>query len=116
MSPTIVYDAAGRPIFVVGAAGGKRIIMQVVKTLIAHLDWGLSADQAIGAANIFFAGDALTIEAGTPIAAKSADLARFGQMVLVNDGMPAKANAAEWTSAGWRGAADPRSEGVALSE
>jgi gamma-glutamyltranspeptidase / glutathione hydrolase len=116
MSPTIVYDVAGRPIFVVGAAGGKRIIMQVVKTLIAHLDWGLSADQAIGAANIFFAGDALTIEAGTPIAAKSADLARLGQMVLVNDGMPAKANAAEWTSAGWRGAADPRSEGVALSE
>jgi gamma-glutamyltranspeptidase / glutathione hydrolase len=116
MSPTIVYDASGKPIFAVGAAGGKRIIMQVAKTLIAHLDWDLPADQAIAQPNIFFAGEAITIEAGSSIAAKSADLARFGRTVMVTDGMPAKANAAQWTPQGWRGAADPRSEGVALSE
>lgn len=116
MSPTIVYDQTGKPIFAVGAAGGKRIIMQVAKTLIAHLDWGLPAEQAIAQPNIYFAGEAITIEAGSTIAEKSADLARFGRTVLVTDGMPAKANAAQWTPQGWRGAADPRSEGVALSE
>ncbi|MGJ3628185.1 gamma-glutamyltransferase [Sphingomonas sp. MMS24-JH45] len=43
MAPTIVYDRAGSPVFAIGAAGGKTIIMQVTKALIAHFDWGLSA-------------------------------------------------------------------------
>jgi gamma-glutamyltranspeptidase / glutathione hydrolase len=116
MSPTIVYDATGKPIFAVGAAGGKRIIMQVAKILIAHLDWGLPVDQAIAAPNIFFAGEAISIEAGSVIGGKSAEMSKYGRMVLVTDLMPAKANAAEWTPGGWRGAADPRSEGVALEE
>ncbi len=116
MSPTIVYDATGRPIFAVGAAGGKRIIMQVAKILIAHLDWGLPVDQAIAAPNIFFAGEAISIESGTVIGGKSAEMSKYGRMVLVTDLMPSKANAAEWTTSGWRGAADPRSEGAALEE
>jgi gamma-glutamyltranspeptidase / glutathione hydrolase len=116
MSPTIVYDASGKPIFAVGAAGGKRIIMQVAKILIAHLDWGLPVDQAIAAPNIYFAGEAISIEAGSVIGAKSAEMSKYGRMVLVTDLMPAKANAAEWTPNGWRGAADPRSEGAALEE
>ena len=52
MSPTIVYDQAGQPIFAVGAAGGKTIIMQVAKTLIAHLDWGMGVQEAIAAPKI----------------------------------------------------------------
>ncbi|OYU42308.1 MAG: gamma-glutamyltranspeptidase, partial [Burkholderiales bacterium PBB4] len=58
MSPTLVYDADGKPIFAVGAAGGKTIIMQVAKTLIAHLDWGLGVQEAIAAPNIYFGGEA----------------------------------------------------------
>jgi gamma-glutamyltranspeptidase len=30
--------------------------------------------------------------------------------------MPSKANAAERTTSGWKGAADPRSDGLALEE
>lgn len=116
MAPTIVYDAAGKPVFAVGAAGGKTIIMQVAKTLIAHLDWGLSAKDAIAAPNIYFAGSALTVEAGTPLAALAGDIARSGNTVLTMDMPRLKANAAELTKDGWRGAADPRSEGTALEE
>ncbi len=116
MSPTIVYDAAGQPIFVVGAAGGKRIIMQVAKTLIAHLDWGLSAREAIAAPNLWFAGENVIVESGTFLADKADKLAGFGRPVLANPIMPSKANAAERTPQGWVGAADPRSDGVGLSE
>jgi gamma-glutamyltranspeptidase / glutathione hydrolase len=116
MSPTIVYDASGKPVFVVGAAGGKRIIMQVAKTLIAHLDWGLGARDAIAAPNIYFGGEAVIVEANTPVAALASQIAALGRTVLTTDLMPSKANAAELTPEGWKGAADPRSDGNALEE
>jgi gamma-glutamyltranspeptidase/glutathione hydrolase len=116
MSPTIVYDHSGKPIFAVGAAGGKRIIMQVTKTLIAHLDWGLSAQEALAAPNIYFSNDAILVESGTPLAAQADALAKFGRAVQVNAIMPSKANAAQRTAQGWVGAADPRSDGVGLQE
>jgi gamma-glutamyltranspeptidase/glutathione hydrolase len=116
MSPTIVYDQSGKPIFAVGAAGGKRIIMQVTKTLIAHLDWGLSAQEALAAPNIYFSNDAILVESGTPLAAQADALAKFGRTVQVNAIMPSKANAAQRTAQGWVGAADPRSDGVGLQE
>lgn len=115
MSPTIVYGPDGKAVFAVGAAGGKTIIMQVAKTLIAHLDWGLSAQEAVAAPNIYFSGDAILVEPETPLAAMQSQLAGFGRTV-VTARMSNKANAAERTATGWQGAADPRSEGVALGE
>ncbi len=115
MSPTIVFGPDGKPVFTVGAAGGKTIIMQVAKTLIAHLDWGLSAQDSIAMSNIYYAGDAVQIEANTPTAALAPAIAAFGRLVVTND-MPLKTNAAERTVTGWKGAADPRSEGVGLEE
>jgi gamma-glutamyltranspeptidase/glutathione hydrolase len=116
MSPTIVYGPDGKPIFAVGAAGGKRIIMQVAKTLIAHLDWGMTAQAALAAPNIYFSGDGILVESGTSLAAQADALTQLGHVVIVNPISPSKANAAEWTSSGWVGAADPRSDGVGLSE
>ena len=116
MSPTIVYGPDGKPMFAVGAAGGKTIIMQVTKTLIAHLDWGLSAQEAIAAPNIFFQGNMVQVEARTPLADMDTELSAFGRMVMALDMPRLKANAAERTEAGWIGAADPRGEGVALAE
>ncbi len=115
MSPTIVFGPDGKAIFAVGAAGGKTIIMQVAKTLIAHFDWGLSAREALAAPNIYFAGDAILVEPGTALAAMQGQLAGFGHTVI-SGRMSSKANAAERTATGWQGAADPRSEGVALGE
>ncbi len=115
MSPTIVYDAKGKPIFTVGAAGGKTIIMQVAKALIAHFDWGMPAREAIGQGLVYFSGQGLVLEQGTTLAPMKADLEKLGHKVTIAK-LGLKANAAERTPKGWVGAADPRSVGVALSE
>jgi gamma-glutamyltranspeptidase / glutathione hydrolase len=116
MSPTIVYDKKGRVVFAVGSAGGKRIIMHVMKSLVGYMDWGLSAQDAIALPNIYFSGPALLVEKGTKLGAMQGELSALGQMVVVSD-LGSKLNAVERTpTGGWRGAADPRSPGTALSE
>jgi gamma-glutamyltranspeptidase/glutathione hydrolase len=116
MSPVIVYDAAGTPVFTVGAAGGSTIIMQVAKALIAHLDWGLSAQDSIAMGLEFFDKDGLVLEQGTALEAIKAPLEKLGHHVTVTK-LGLKANAAERAADGhWIGAADPRSPGVSLQE
>jgi gamma-glutamyltranspeptidase/glutathione hydrolase len=51
MAPTIVFDAAGKPWAVLGSPGGSRIILYVVKTLVALIDWKLDAQQAASLMN-----------------------------------------------------------------
>ncbi len=116
MSPTIVYDESGKPIFTVGAAGGKTIIMQVAKALIAHFDWGLSAQDSIALGFEFFDKDGLVLEEGTQTAQMQAPLEKLGHKVKISR-FGLKANAAERAPDGhWIGAADPRSPGVSLQE
>jgi gamma-glutamyltranspeptidase/glutathione hydrolase len=116
MSPTIVYDAAGKPIFTVGAAGGRTIIMQVAKALIAHFDWGLSAQDSIAMGLQFFNKDGLVLEEGTDTAKMQGALEAMGHKVTISR-LGLKANAAERAPDGhWIGAADPRSPGVSLQE
>jgi gamma-glutamyltranspeptidase/glutathione hydrolase len=47
MSPTIVLDAAGKPVLTLGAAGGPKIITQVVLTIVRHLDLGQPLPDAV---------------------------------------------------------------------
>ena len=116
MSPTIVYDKDGVPIFTIGAAGGRTIIMQVAKALIAHFDWGLSAQDSVALGLEFFNADGLVLEKGTSLEALKAPLERLGHKVTIAP-LGLKANAAERRSDGsWIGAADPRSPGVSLQE
>ncbi len=115
MSPTIVYDRSGRVVLAVGSAGGKRIIMHVMKSLVGYMDFGLSAQEAIALPNIYFGGSALLVEKGTTLSAMQDRLAVLGQTVVASD-LGSKLNAVERTAKGWRGAADPRSPGNALDE
>jgi gamma-glutamyltranspeptidase / glutathione hydrolase len=116
MSPTIVYDASGKPVFAVGSAGGKRIIMHVMKALVGKLDWDLSARDALALPNIYFGGDAIVVEQRTPLAAMANELAALGRTVVASD-LPSKLTAVERLPDGhWRGAADPRSKGGVLAE
>jgi gamma-glutamyltranspeptidase / glutathione hydrolase len=114
MAPTIVYKD-GKPVFTVGAAGGKTIIMQVTKAIIAHLDWGLSARDSIGEPLVYFNREGLVLEQGTRLEAMKPALEKLGHTVSIGR-LPLKANAAELTTTGWVGAADPRGVGNALSE
>ena len=115
MSPTLVYDAQGRVVLAVGSAGGKRIIMHVMKTLVGVLDWRLSAQDAIALPNIFFGGEAILVERNTRLDLLRPAIAQLGRTVVSAD-LPSKLTAIERTPTGWRGAADPRSIGVALEE
>ena len=116
MAPTIVYDSKDKPVFVVGAAGGPTIIMQVTKAIIAHLDWGLDARDALGLGLLYFRDDTLLAEKGTEVEALIPALEKMGHKASTFS-YPLKANAAERLPDGsWRGAADPRSVGLALTE
>lgn len=117
MSPTIVYGPDGRVVLAVGSAGGPRIIMHVLKTLVGVLDFGLPVDQAIALPNIYMAGDGTIMEStalGTQIAPQ---LARFGRPVVTSD-LTSKLNAVQWNAemGDWVGAADPRSVGAVAIE
>ncbi len=116
MSPTIVYDPSGRVVLAVGSAGGQRIIMHVLKTLVGFIDWKLSAQDAIDLPNIFFGGGALLVEKGGMMDDLAPDISRLGQPANAVP-LASKLNAIErLPDSRWRGAADPRSEGVALAQ
>jgi gamma-glutamyltranspeptidase/glutathione hydrolase len=115
MAPTIVYDETGKAVLALGSAGGKRIIMHVAKTLIGFMDFGLPVREAIALPNIYFSGEATLIEQGTFLAEMNAALSKVDGLVVTSP-LTSKVNAIERTPEGWRGAADPRGDGVALAE
>jgi gamma-glutamyltranspeptidase/glutathione hydrolase len=47
MSPTIVLDPTGKPVLTLGAAGGPKIITQVVLAIVRHLDYGQPLPDAV---------------------------------------------------------------------
>ncbi|HEX8400435.1 MAG TPA: gamma-glutamyltransferase [Allosphingosinicella sp.] len=115
MSPTVVYGPDGQVRLALGAAGGATIIMQVAKSIIGVVDWGRSAQEAIALPTLTAAGPGIAVEQGTALEAMAPALTALGHRVTVR--APGfKANAIERVGGRWIGAADPRSEGVALSE
>ncbi|WP_298092594.1 gamma-glutamyltransferase, partial [uncultured Sphingomonas sp.] len=113
MSPTIVYDPAGNVRLAVGAAGGSTIIAQVAKAIIGVIDWKLSAQDAIGLGLVYAPGQVATVEKGTTLEPLVPQLQALGEQVRVAP-LGLKANAIERVNGRWVGAADPRSEGVAI--
>ena len=118
MSPTIVTGPDGRVRLAVGAAGGPTIPAQVIKAIIGVIDWKMSAQAAIAAPEIFApSGPTVYVEEGTPLAAMIPALTALGHgSVKTVPPETFKANAIEWTGGRWVGGADPRSEGVAVSQ
>jgi gamma-glutamyltranspeptidase/glutathione hydrolase len=115
MAPTIVYGPDGKVRIALGAAGGSTIIAQVAKALVAVLDWKMSAQDAIGLGLVYAPGDTVVAEKGTQAEAMAPALRALGEKVQVAP-LGLKANAIERVNGRWVGAADPRSEGVAMSE
>ena len=115
MSPTIVWGPDGHVRLAVGAAGGATIPAQVIKAIIGVVDWHLTAQQAIALPMIFAPGDTVYVERGTYLETMIPQLEALGETVKA---MPSgfKANAIEWVAGHWVGAADPRSEGAAVSQ
>ncbi len=120
MSPVVVYGPDGKLRLIAGAAGGYTIPPQVIRVIIGTLDWGMSARDAIAQGIVMPAPGVLAVEAGTPLAEMVPALQALGHTKVVAVPMRLKANAIEWTAGPggtgkWVGAADPRSEGAAVS-
>ena len=115
MSPTLVFDEAGRLRAVLGSPGGLRIIPYVAQTLVAMLDWDMDPQAAIALPHVGTVGGAAELERGTPAEALRAPLEALGHRVVVQP-LPSGLQAIRVTPLGLEGGADPRREGVALGD
>ena len=109
MAPTVVYDAGGKVVLVIGAAGGPTIPVTVARGIIGVLDFKLGAQDALALPFAMSFGDALLIEEGTPLAAMQAELERLGHKGIRAGTAPIKANALGRRADGsWEVATEPR--------
>jgi gamma-glutamyltranspeptidase/glutathione hydrolase len=117
MAPVIVFDEHGQPWAVVGSPGGSRIIMYVVKSLVALIDWQLNAQEAAAMMNFGNRGDAFEIEVDHRAALWQAlQLRRYGHRISAGQ-LNSGAHIIVIRKDGlMEGGADPRREGVARGE
>jgi len=115
MSPTIVYDAAGRVHLVVGSPGGSAIINYVAKTIVAVLDWKLDPQAAVALPNVGSRNGPTELEQGTAAAELAPRLRALGHEVAVIT-QTSGTQAIVRTRDGWIGGADPRREGTVRGE
>ncbi len=117
MAPTIVYGPDGHIRLALGAAGGSTIPAQVAKMIIGVIDFQLTAQEAVALPMIVAPSDTISVERGTFLEAMIPQLQALGHAdVRTLPPGTFKGNAIEWVDGRWAGAADPRSEGVAVSE
>ena len=62
MSPTIIFDKNNNIKMVIGSPGGKSIIMYVIKTIIAVIDWDMNIQQAINFPNFSISNNKVILE------------------------------------------------------
>ncbi|MGE0748557.1 MAG: gamma-glutamyltransferase [Rhodospirillales bacterium] len=115
MSPTLVFDRAGRLVMTVGSPGGSAIIGYVAKTLVAALDGNLSAQAAIDLPNTVNRNGDTELEDGAAPAGLAEALRARGHAVRLSP-LVSGVHAIRVTPAGLEGGADRRREGVAVGD
>ncbi len=108
MAPTIVFDPQGRIALVVGAAGGPTIPVQVARTIIGVIDFGMTAEEAIRLPLLMAVGSGNITERGGKIEAMAERLEAMGHAEIRSFPAGGKANALRRTEDGWESAGDPR--------
>lgn len=116
MAPTIVYGPDGKLLFVVGAAGGATIPVQVIRALVGVLDWKLPVDKALALPVLFAPTDSINVEKGTRLEAMIPALQALGHASVRATEMPLKTNGVLVVDGRLVGSGDPRTEGVAVSQ
>jgi gamma-glutamyltranspeptidase / glutathione hydrolase len=114
MAPTIVYDAQGKVVLVIGAAGGPTIPVTVARAIIGVIDFGLGAQDALALPFAMAFGDMLLVEEGSALVAMQGDLTALGHKGIRLAPAPIKANALGRRADGsWEVATEPRMIGEA---
>jgi gamma-glutamyltranspeptidase/glutathione hydrolase len=115
MAPTIVFDDKGEVFALLGSPGGSRIILYVVKALVALLDWDLDAQAAAALTNFGSMGGPAEIEYGWASLWHALKLKRYGHSIspdLMNSGLHIIVVRGDRLEGG----ADPRREGAPLGD
>ena len=115
MSPTIVFDKEGKLELVTGSPGGTWIIGYVAQSLIATLDWGLTAQEAAALPHAGNRNGATELELNTDLVALAPRLQAMGHEVTMR-ALESGLAIIRVTPNGLDGGADPRREGVALGD
>jgi gamma-glutamyltranspeptidase/glutathione hydrolase len=112
MAPTIVLRD-GEPELVLGSAGSNRIRSALLQTIVAAVDHGLSAAEAVEAPRVHFEDGVLYAEPGIDLdqLSNDRDVVTFGARNLFFGGV----QAVQRRGALVNGAGDPRRGGVAVS-
>ncbi len=115
MSPTLLLDKNGEVRIALGSPGGGSIIGYITKTLVAMLDWGMPADEAIELVNVVARNDRVTVELERVPEQLVGDLRELGHEVdpiaLEGSGIHLIEIDEDGTVTG---AADPRREGTVV--
>jgi len=116
MTPTLILDRQGRLVGAIGSPGGSSILAYVAKALVGVIDWGLPVQEAIDLPNLVVRGDMVGADEQALSPAIKAALAQAGMAVRPNATETSGLHGAMWRDGRWDGGADPRREGVAVSE
>lgn len=114
MAPTIVMKN-GKPVMAVGSPGGSRIIGYVAKTIVAHLDWAMNAQEAVSLPHLVNRFGTYDVEKGTRAEALTPALTAMGYKVESTD-LNSGLHVIILDKDGLEGGADPRREGLAVGK
>jgi gamma-glutamyltranspeptidase/glutathione hydrolase len=116
MSPTLVFERdSGELVASLGSPGGAAIIHYAAKTLVAMLDWGLNAQEALELPHAITLGGPVYLEEGGFPAATLEALRERGHDVSERE-LTSGLQAIRRTEEGLFGGADPRREGVVMGD
>ena len=108
MAPTIVFDDQGKVVLVIGAAGGPTIPVQVARSIVGVLDFGMSAEDALALPLLMAFGSVAITEEGSVVTGMVDDLKALGHEQIRVIGPRGKTNALRRIEGGWEAAGDPR--------
>ncbi|WP_217915241.1 gamma-glutamyltransferase [Miltoncostaea marina] len=116
MAPSLLLRD-GEPVLVIGSAGSNRLRSAILQTLVAIVDGGMGAADAVRRPRVHPEGRGVDVEGGVPGAAADAlaadghELRRWGEMNLFFGGVSVAARG----PGGPEGAGDPRRGGAAAA-
>lgn len=115
MAPLVMFDPGGKLYAVTGSPGGSRIILFMVKTLVALIDWDMDARESAALENFGSEGGPLQLETGASDFWIALVLKTYGHQV-VHVAMTSGVHTIVRRDGHLEGGADPRREGVALGD
>lgn len=116
MSPTLVFDARGHFLLAVGSPGGPAIIPYVSGALLALLDGRMNPAAAAALPHVVEMNGPLLLEKDDGLSSLVPALEAMGYAVKASASEVSGLHIVEKVKGGYRGAADPRRDGVAVGD